>query len=68
MEVYRAECAEILRRYRLGMISYAECMTALASAVAALAPAVGPESLASLRSSIEANNDAVEKLKASKLN
>lgn len=66
--MYKAECAELLRRYRLGRISHSECINALASAVAALAPTLRPEGVDSLRSTILANNDEVKTIRGRKPN
>jgi hypothetical protein len=68
VEVYKAECAEILRRYRIGRITYAECVSALASAVSAIASGLRAENREFIQSTILANNEALEKIRAQKPN
>jgi len=68
MEVYRAECAEILRRYRIGRITYTQCVDALASAVSAAVPTVPPDKMELLQSTVAANSAALENMRTGKAN
>jgi hypothetical protein len=51
VKVYKAECREILRRYRAGEITRAACINALDAAVAVLVPTLAPDQLEQLRHS-----------------
>ena len=59
MDVYKAECAEILRRYRAGDITRHACINALDAAVAGLVPKLHPKDLPPLRALLKANNEAM---------
>ena len=59
MEVYKAETAAILKRYRAGQTTHKGCIAALNAAVAKLVPRLKAEQVESLRALYKANNEAV---------
>jgi hypothetical protein len=56
MEVYKAECAEILRRYREHRINHRNCIAGLDSAVANLVMRMEPDDLPIVRGVVLENN------------
>lgn len=61
MEVYKAETAEVLRRFLSRQLSYAECIAALDAALAGVMPRLKPAELNALRALVSANNETVKK-------
>jgi hypothetical protein len=61
MEAYKAETAEIFRRFRAGEISRAECIIRLDVAFATLMPRLSKDQAETIRPTVSANNQAVIK-------
>lgn len=55
MEVYKAETAEILKRFTEGLITQTECVAALDSALASVIPDLSPLDLHAVQMEIEEN-------------
>jgi hypothetical protein len=60
MQVYRAECAEILRRFREHRINHQKCTASLDAAVAEAVLRLSPEELPELRAAIMENSRIVK--------
>jgi hypothetical protein len=61
MEVYKAETAELIRRFLSHRLSYADCIAALDAALAGVMPRLKPGELNNLRALVLANNEIVRK-------
>ncbi len=61
MEVYKAETAELIRRFLSHQLSYAECVAALDAALAGVMPRLKPDEVDALRALVSANNEIVRK-------
>jgi len=59
MEVYKAECTEIVRRFLKHQISYPHCVAALDAALADVVIRFNPEDLPELRAIVQENNSTV---------
>jgi hypothetical protein len=61
VEVYRNETRQIIRRFLLGRLSFASCISRLDAALVHLIPRLKPEQLDALRTVMLANNEQVMK-------
>jgi hypothetical protein len=61
MEVYKAETAEVIRRFLSHQLGYEECIAALDAALAGVMPRLKRGELNVLRALVSANNEIVKK-------
>ncbi|MBZ5631854.1 MAG: hypothetical protein LAO55_01895 [Acidobacteriia bacterium] len=61
MEVYKAETAEVIRRFLSRELDYSSCIAALDAALAGVLPRPKPNELKALRAVVLANNEIVRK-------
>ena len=61
MEAYKRETSDLIKRFLLHRLSFADCVSALDSALAGFIPTMRPEELPALREVMLANNETVMK-------